>query len=91
MIVRVTADEIVILEAGWHWADSHHAVQKGQPFAKAPLRTPPTRIAQLIAMARGKRVSQYRWCPRCQQTREPEFMDGAICGGCAEKVLGVVH
>jgi len=91
VIVRVTADKIVIMEAGWDWADSHRAVQKGKPFAKAPLRTPPPRIAQLITMAWGKRVSQYRWCPRCQQPREPEFMQGAICGGCAERVLGVVH
>lgn len=91
VIVQVTTDKIVIMEAGWDWANSHRVVQKGQPFAKAPLRTPPPRIAQLIAMAWGKRISQYRWCPRCQQPREPEFMDGAICGGCAEKVLGVIH
>jgi hypothetical protein len=91
VIVRVTADKIVIMEAGWDWADSHHAVQKGRPFAEAPLRTPPPRIVQLINMAWGKRVSQYRWCPRCQRIHEPEFMHGAICGGCAERVLGVVH
>jgi hypothetical protein len=91
VIARVTADEILIMEAGLHWVDSHRVVEKGQPFAKAPLRTPPPRIAQLIAMARGKRLSRYRWCPRCRETREPEFMHGVICGVCAERVLGVVH
>lgn len=91
VIVRVTADKIVVMEAGWDWADSHHVIQKGRPFAKAPLRTSPVRVAELIAMAWGKRVSQYRWCPRCQQTHEPEFMHESVCGGCAEKVMGVIH
>jgi len=91
VIVRVTADKIVIMEAGWDWADSHRVVRKGQPFAKVPLRTPPPRVAELIALAWGKRLSQYRWCLRCQETHEPEFMDGPLCGTCAEKVLGIVH
>lgn len=91
VIVRVTSAEITILLASWDWVDSHRAVQKGRSFAKAPLRTPPPRIAQLIAMARGKRISQYRWCPRCQHSKEPEHMHGVVCQGCAERVLGVVH
>ena len=91
VIVRVTADKLVILEAGWDWADSHRVVRKGQPFAKVPPRSSPTRVAELIAMAWSKRLSQYRWCPRCQRRREPEFMHASICGGCAERVLGIVH
>jgi len=91
VMVRVTREEIVIMEADWDWADSHRVAQKGQPFAKVPLRTSPLRVAELVAMAWGKRLSQYRWCPRCQRRHEPEFMDGAICGGCAERVLGVIH
>jgi len=80
-----------VMEAGWDWIDSHHPVQKGQPFAKTPLRTPATRVAELITMAWGKRLSLYRWCPRCQHTHEPEFMDGPLCSACAEKVLGIIH
>lgn len=91
VIVRVTAGKIIIMEASWDWLDSHRAVQKGQPFATTPLRTPATRVAELITMAWGKRLSLYRWCPRCQHTHEPEFMDGPLCSACAEKVLGIIH
>jgi DNA-directed RNA polymerase subunit RPC12/RpoP len=41
-------------------------------------------------MAWGKRVSQYRWCPRCRRTVEPEGTLEAVCHRCAEKVLWVV-
>ncbi len=91
VIVRITGKEIVIMEAGWDWVDSHRAVQKGQPFAKTPLRTPATRVAELITMATSRRLSRYRWCPRCNRTHQPEHMHGAMCQGCAEQVLGVVH
>jgi hypothetical protein len=91
VIVCVTGDKIVIMEAGWDWVDSHVPTQKGKPFAKAPLRTPAARIAELIKMAWGKRISQYRWCPHCKGSKEPEMMQGAVCHGCAEQLLGVVH
>lgn len=42
-------------------------------------------------MAWGKRLSLYRWCPRCQHKREPEFMDGPLCSACSENVLGIIH
>lgn len=43
-----------------------------------------------IAMAWGKRVSEYRWCPCCQARVESERMLESVCHACAEKVLGVV-
>jgi hypothetical protein len=63
---------------------------KGQPFAKMPFRTPAVRVAELIALAWGKRVSRYRWCPRCRRAAEPERMLEAVCHACAEKMLHVV-
>ncbi len=91
VIVRFEEKVIQIMEAGIEWSGGAHSpTLKGQPFAKVPFRTPAARVAELIAMAWGKRVSRYRWCPRCRQKAEQEHMSEAICHGCAEKVRGVV-
>lgn len=37
VIVRVTTNKIIIMEASWDWIDSHRALQKGKPFATTPL------------------------------------------------------
>jgi hypothetical protein len=89
VIVRVTADEIVVMEAGWEWG-GHVPTRKGQMFAKTSLRAPTTRVAELITMATSKRLSRYQWCPRCHMKHQPEHVHGAVCQGCAEKVLGIV-
>jgi hypothetical protein len=89
VIVRVDAKTIEIMEAGIEADGPHTPTVKGRPFANVPLRTPTARVAELIAMAWGKRVSRYRWCPRCRLVREPEhmahgrFCDGCLPGGCA--------
>lgn len=90
MIVRVTADKIIIMEAAWEWS-GHVPARRGQIFAKTPLRTSASRMAELLAMNWSKRLSRYPWCPRCQVTQEPEMMHQAICHGCAERVLGIGH
>lgn len=87
VIVRVDTKAITIMEAGFEGDGALEQPVQGQPFAKMPLRTPAARVAELIAMAWGKRVSRYRWCPRCRLVREPEHMSEAICCACAEKGL----
>jgi hypothetical protein len=90
VIVRVGATAIEIMEASLEWEDAPLAALKGRPFAKVPVRTPATRVAQLITSAWAKRLSRYRWCSQCRRRTEPEHMHEAICHGCAEKVLGLV-
>ena len=90
VIVRVEATAIEILEASIVWEGAHSPALKGRPFAKVPLRTPAARVAELIGAAWAKRISRYRWCPRCRRRNEPEHMQEAICHGCAERFLGVV-
>jgi hypothetical protein len=90
VIVRIDADVIRIMEASIEWHGAHSPTLKGQPFAKVPLRSAAVRVAELIALAWGKRISQYRWCPQCRRGIEPERMLTAVCHGCAIKVLGMV-
>jgi hypothetical protein len=90
VIVRVEDDVIRIMEAGIEWQGAHSPTLKGEPFAEVPLRETAARVAELIALAWGKRISRYRWCPRCRSRVEPEHMVDAICQRCAEKVQRVV-
>ena len=94
VIVRVKKDTIEILEAGLEWTHAPASRCKGQPFAKVRLGTPANRVAELIAAAWGKRISRYRWCPRCREVVEPERMHSGrtgICQSCASRVLGVIY
>jgi hypothetical protein len=91
VIVRVEPTEIVITTAAIEWPGPHSPVRVGRPFAKVPLRTAASRVSELIARAWSKRVSEYRWCPRCEQTMEPERMTGPVCHSCATEHLGVVY
>lgn len=90
VLVRITDDEIQVLEPELVWDDPNVAAVKATPFAKVPWRAPATRVAELIILASAKRLSRYRWCPRCRATQEPERMLDSICHSCAERVLGVV-
>jgi hypothetical protein len=90
VIVRVTDDEIRILQARWKWQGAHTPSCTGLPFARVPLRTSAARVAELIAHAWAKRLAEYRWCPRCQRRTEPEHMLESLCHGCAQRALGVV-
>jgi hypothetical protein len=91
VIVGIEADQIGIMEAGIDWSDVTRPMTKGKPFAKVPLRTPAVRVAELISMAHGKRLSRFRWCPMCRETMEPEHMHGRVCQGCASKHFGIVY
>jgi hypothetical protein len=90
VIVRVSTDVIRIMTAGVEWQGAHSPNLKGLPFAKVPLRASAARVAELIGLAWGKRISEYRWCPQCRRRVEPEHMLEAVCHGCATRVLGVV-
>lgn len=90
VLVRVADDGIHVLEPELVWASTSVPVERAAPFARVPLRAAATRVAELILMASSKRLSRYRWCPRCRRVREPERMLKSVCHGCAEKVLGVV-
>jgi hypothetical protein len=86
----VENDAIRIEEARIAWPDSHTPVLKGHPFANAPLRATAARVAELIGLAWGKRLSAYRWCPRCRTRMPPEHMLPGLCHGCATAVLEIV-
>ena len=90
VMVRVTDQLIHITEPALAWERTDLPTLKATPFAKVPLRAPASRVAKLIILASSKRLSRYRWCPRCRTTREPERMLESVCHGCAEKFLGVV-
>jgi predicted amino acid dehydrogenase len=90
VLVRVGDDGIHILEPGLVWEGPSTPVERATPFAKAPLHATAARVAELIILASSKRLSRYRWCPRCRRVQEPEHMLKSVCHGCAEKVLGVV-
>lgn len=90
--VRASESAIEVLEAGIDWP----GVQpewRPRPFATAMLDTPASEVAELIAGAWGKRLSRYRWCPRCRRMTQPEHMlesKVGVCHGCATKHLGIV-
>ncbi len=88
VIVHVDASTIAIMEAGIEVDGPPTPTMKGQPFATVPLRTPAARVAEPVAMAWGKRVSRYRWCPRCRLVRHPEHMSEATCRECVQKRAG---
>jgi hypothetical protein len=90
VIVHVGDDAIHIQVAGIAWRDSHTPVLKGRPFANAPRRATAARVAELIGLAWGQRLSAYRWCPRCRRRMPPEHMLTGLCHGCASAVLGIV-
>jgi hypothetical protein len=89
VIVRVDASGIAIMEASIEW-DGHKPLLKGRPFAKVPLRTSATRVAELIARAWGKRISRYGWCIQCKRRIAPEH-GGCICDGCSTRVSRIVY
>lgn len=90
VLVRIAEDTIHILEPAVVWDDPSVPSLKATPFAKVPWHTAGSRVAELITLASGKRLSRYRWCPRCRAVHEPERMHESVCHGCAEKILGVV-
>lgn len=90
VIVRVDADAIHIQQARIAWPSPHRPELRGDPFATAPLRATAARVAELIGLAWGKRLSTYRWCPRCRQRMPPEHMLSGLCHGCASAVLGII-
>jgi hypothetical protein len=81
VIVRIDADAISIMEASIDWQGAHSPTLKGLPFAKVPLRAFAVRVTELIALAWGKGISEYRWCPQCRRRVEPEHMLAALCHG----------
>ncbi|HKY36515.1 MAG TPA: hypothetical protein VJN18_11285 [Polyangiaceae bacterium] len=90
VMVRVTDQLIHIMAPELTWERTDLPTVKATPFATLPLRSPASRVGELIILASSKRLSRYRWCPRCRTTHEPERMLESVCHGCAEKVLGVV-
>lgn len=90
VLVRIADDAIHILEPELVWEDTTVPVVKARSFAKVPWQSAATRVAELITLASSKRLSSYRWCPRCRTTYEPERMHESLCHSCAEKLLGVV-
>jgi hypothetical protein len=90
VLVSVEVDKIRIMEASKKWDNPMYPSLTGAPFASTPLNTNAARVAELIMAAWGKRVSRYRWCPRCNTVNEPERMNvGNVCDGCAEKLMCV--
>jgi hypothetical protein len=92
VVVRLSENAIEVMEAGIDW-DGVLPAWKPRPFAAATFEAPAAEVATLIARAWGKRVSRYRWCPRCRRTIEPEHMlrgKAGVCQGCATKYFGVV-
>lgn len=82
--------QIAIVEAGIRW-DSQVPLIVAQPFAARPFSAPATEVARLVIAAHAKRLSRYRWCPRCQKQALPEQMNvRSVCDGCASKHFGVV-
>lgn len=82
VLVRIDPKEIVIMEASLDTREPARPELVGAPFAKVPLRARAVRVAKLIALAHGKRLSRYRWCPMCCTTMEPEYMAETVCHGC---------
>jgi len=90
VIVRIDDKGIHLMTAELSWEQTHVATLKGGPFSTVTLATAAARVAELVNAASTKRLSQYRWCPRCHARNEPERMTEAVCHSCAEKVLGIV-
>jgi hypothetical protein len=90
VMVRLESDAIRIMEPTIEWQGPHSPKLKGLPFGKVSFRASAARVAELIGLAWGKRVSRYRWCPRCRERAQPEHMLSGVCHGCASRVLGVV-
>jgi hypothetical protein len=63
--VRVDEKAIHILEPELVWEGTSVAARRSSPFAKLPLKTSAARVAELITAASAKRLSRWRWCPRC--------------------------
>lgn len=89
VLVRLD-DAIHILEPELVWDGPSVPRLTATPFAKVPWHAAASRVAELITLASSKRLSRYRWCPRCRALHEPERMLDSVCHGCAEKVLKVV-
>lgn len=89
--VGIEKGKIVVRQAIIDWSNGTHDPQRrARKFATLPLRAPAARVAELIRVAHGKRLGEYRWCPRCHGTFEPEEMTEGVCHECAERELGVV-
>jgi len=85
VIVRVEPTAIHILEPDLRWDEQGAEVLLSQAFAKVPLGTTAPRVAELIRIAWGRRISSYVWCSRCHRSSEPEHHYGReICRGCRE-------
>ncbi|HYO97081.1 MAG TPA: hypothetical protein VER33_21370 [Polyangiaceae bacterium] len=77
VVVRVSDDRIEIKQVALKW-HGHEPSYASTPHANVPLGTSAARVAELIAGAWGKRIAQYRWCPRCQSRNEPEHMTESV-------------
>ena len=97
MIVRLTPRSAVVAEYSLRWQGPHTAIVK--PIQIGSVRW--TRgseedvmraVKALITVARNTRLAKFRTCSMCGERNPPEWMHGeAVCEGCAEGQLGVVH
>jgi hypothetical protein len=85
VIVRVEATAIHIMHPEVRWDAENTQVLIGRAFATVPLGTAASRVAELIRVVWGERISSYVWCPRCHRSSEPEHhYPGELCRECAE-------
>jgi hypothetical protein len=90
VVVEVKDGKIHIMQSTIEWQGAHSPTHKKRAFARRPLRTPAAEVARMVNLAHGKRLEEFRWCPKCHKTFEPEHTVHGVCHGCAERELGVV-
>ena len=90
VVALIEDRKIHITQVTIEWDGPHTPIRKKRAFARRPLRTPAAEVARLINLAHAKRLEEYKWCPKCHGTFEPEHTTGGVCHGCAERESGVV-
>ena len=85
VIVRVDATALHIMHPDVRRDAQNNRVVISREFATVPLGTAAARVAELIRVAWGERISRYVWCPRCHRSSEPEdHYPGELCDPCTE-------